>query len=60
MNFMSVVYVDAHVMEGGIDEYLPEMTGIVLDIVRNEECCVELKDKAITIMCSIGIYLYLF
>lgn len=40
-------------MEGGIDEYLPEMTGIVMDIIRNEECCIELKDKAITIMCSI-------
>lgn len=41
-------------MESGIEEYLPEMTAIVLDILRNEECCVELKDKAITIMCSIG------
>ncbi|XP_015365619.1 PREDICTED: importin-4-like [Diuraphis noxia] len=40
-------------MEGGIDEYLPEMTGIVMDIIRNEQCCIELKDKAITIMCSI-------
>lgn len=41
-------------MEGGIEEYLPEMTTLVLDILRNENCCIELKDKAITIMCSIG------
>ncbi|KAL4119196.1 hypothetical protein QTP88_012040 [Uroleucon formosanum] len=40
-------------IEDGINEYLPEMTGIVMDIIRNEECCVELKDKAISIMCSI-------
>jgi len=40
-------------MEGGIEEYLPEMTNIVMDIIRNEQCCIELKDKAITIMCSI-------
>lgn len=41
-------------MEGGIEEYLPEMTSIVLDIIKNDQCCIELKDKAITIMCSIG------
>lgn len=46
-------------MEGGIEEYLPEMTTIVLDIIKNEQCCIELKDKAITIMCSIG-KLFLF
>ncbi|XP_022173439.1 importin-4-like [Myzus persicae] len=40
-------------MESGVDEYLPEMTSIVMDIIKNEECCIELKDKAITIMCSI-------
>ncbi|XP_050539704.1 importin-4-like [Daktulosphaira vitifoliae] len=44
-------YIDS--MEGGIEEYLPEMTGVVMDILRNEKCCIELKDKAITIMCSI-------
>lgn len=42
-------------MEGGIEEYLPEIVAIVLDIIRNDQCCNELKDKAITIMCSIGI-----
>lgn len=42
-------------MESGIEEYIPEFTSIVLDIIRNEQCCIELKDKAITIMCSIGI-----
>lgn len=41
-------------IEGGIEEYLPEMTALVLDIIRNEQCSIELKDKAITIMCSIG------
>lgn len=45
-------------MEGGIEEYLPELTTIVLDIVRNEQCCVELKDKAITIMCSVGMFIF--
>ncbi|XP_050419977.1 importin-4-like [Adelges cooleyi] len=44
-------YIDS--MENGIEEYIPEMTGIVMDILRNEQCCIELKDKAITIMCSI-------
>lgn len=47
-------------IEDGINEYLPEMTGIVMDIIRNEECCVELKDKAISIMCSIGILIFVF
>lgn len=42
-------------MEGGIEVYIPELTTIVLDIIKNEQCCIELKDKAITIMCSIGI-----
>lgn len=45
-------------MEGGIEEYLPEMTSIVMDIIKNEQCCIDLKDKAIAIMCSIGM-LYL-
>lgn len=45
-------------MECGIEEYIPELTTIVLDILRNEQCCIELKDKAITIMCSIGIFLF--
>lgn len=44
-------------MEGGIDEYIPEMINIVLDIIKNEQCCIELKDKGITIMCSIGKYI---
>lgn len=41
-------------IEGGIEEYLPEMTALVLDILRNEQCSIDLKDKAINIMCSIG------
>ncbi|VVC26841.1 Armadillo-type fold,Armadillo-like helical,Importin-beta, N-terminal domain [Cinara cedri] len=40
-------------MEGGIEEFLAEMVATVLDIIRNEQCCIELKDKAIMIMCSI-------
>lgn len=46
-------------MEGGIEMYIPELTTIVLDIIRNEQCCIELKDKAITIMCSIGILFFI-
>lgn len=46
-------------IEGGIEEYIPEMTTLVLDIIRNDQCSVELKDKAITIMCSIGILICL-
>lgn len=46
-------------MEGGIEEYLPELTSIVLDIIKNEQCCIELKDKAITIMCSIGMLIFI-
>lgn len=41
-------------MEDGIDKYIPDLVNIVLDIIRNEQCCIELKDKGITIMCSIG------
>lgn len=47
-------------MEGGIEDYLSEMVAVVLDIIRNEQCCIELKDKAITIMCSIGTLIKLF
>lgn len=44
-------------MEDGIKEYIQEMVAIVIDILRNEQCCIELKDKAITIMCSIGMFI---